>query len=306
MGRTPVAVLTLRDRGRGGRESTSLAERVEVESPIGFRPWSADFVMFVHGYNVPLRSAAESYAGFRKHLAHFHARGNFLDLHWPGDLRWGILSAAHYPLRIITAKTGGRYLADWIGAAPEGARFTIVAHSLGCRLVLEAIHQLRAVGNFGRIRAVCLMAAAVPERFIREEQLGPRLSDMTGWHILYSQGDTVLRWAFPAGETDAPFEYAVGLYGQPFERWKQVNASAKEMCHTNGQANFYKHEDYWGGGKRKPAHSMSAEYVGAMLSGTLKRQLPTHKLPPRRALPERFLYSSWNPIAKPMKLFGAL
>ena len=292
-GTTTEAVLTLRDRRSDSSESTALGDTVEVVRPPGFKLAAGHFVIFVHGYNVRRGAATSSYSEFRDHLEYCGARAKVLELHWPGDRNWGVISGACYPLKILTAKAAGAKLAEWIEGCPADARFTLIAHSLGCRLVLEAIDALRRSSGMTRITSVCLMAAAVPAKYIRSDRLGPRPGEDTHWHILYSRGDHVLRWLFPIGELDTPFRYAVGLYGEPLENWRSASAGGSELYHGyhgESESDFYDHGDYWGR-KERPMPARSAEYLASLLGGQRMRELPCNRYPPRRSLPERFLYA---------------
>jgi hypothetical protein len=130
------AALTLRDVSSGKGESTSIGGRVVVLHPPKFQCGPGDFVVLVHGYNVTQENARESYARFRWWLERFQTNTHVLELHWPGDRKGGNLSGACYPWKIATARQSGVLLAEWLCKQHVGARFTLVGHSLGCRLVL--------------------------------------------------------------------------------------------------------------------------------------------------------------------------
>src|SRR6185369_5317013 len=80
-----------------------------------------------------------------------------------------------------------------------------VAHSLGCRVVLEALRELldgRAPdAESHRVPGVCLMAAAVPTFMVDGNArlagaaMVPRAS-----YVLHSRADMVLRFTFPSGQ----------------------------------------------------------------------------------------------------------
>lgn len=314
-----AGVLTLRDTSDHREESTVLGSRLETlhlqSTPIG----PSEYVMFVHGYNVSQQQARESYAQFRWWLEHYQTPAQVLELHWPGDRKWGLLAAGAYPLKIDTAIRAGELLADWIAGRPAGFRLTLVGHSLGCRVVLEAIRHLRTLaatrpGLLARLKDVALMAAAVPVRYIDNSRLGPRASEAMRWHILFSRGDTILRLAFVAGQSarfDAFGGRAVGLHGHPLDLWKSAG-DALEMFQEESpddDPKFYNHGHYWTAGPERPVneercywkrslspitpraenHGASAKYVAKMLGGKLGRELPVRRLDPPRSFPERLL-----------------
>ena len=305
------AALTLRDVSAGRGESTSIGEGVVVLHPPDFQCGPERFVLFVHGYNVSQEKARESYARFRWWLELFDTPANVIELHWPGDRKWGRLAGACYPVKIETAKRCGVLLADWLAKQPAGAQFVVVGHSLGCRLVLEAVAELRKTGHLGRVSKVCLMAAAVPITHIAPHLLGPQADDSTWWRILYSRGDWILKWTFPVGQiTESMFPGAVGATGQPAVRWT-LAGDAWELCQEEDSARqFYGHGYYWQGGPTEPVaeerchwkrwlrdieaptkrnHGASARLIAELLGTRTERTLALRNLAPPTILPERVL-----------------
>jgi hypothetical protein len=316
------AVLTLRDDSMVGGESTRMRRRVAVLYPPGFAVATNHYVIFVHGYNVSQADARESYARFRWWLEWFDTRVRVLELHWPGNLheKWGgAASASSFPYKIDIAWRCGRRLAIWLMRQPPGVRFTLIGHSLGCRLVVEAVAILRRFNAMRRLINVCLMAAAVPVRHVEIRTFGPRPGDMTRWRILYSRGDQVLRRAFPPGQLaamalkkDTAAGTAVGLYGEPTELWKK-HGDAWEMYQLTANdsvARLYDHSYYWSGGPGVPEgderrfwkaslppiaaplsdnQGASAEFVAGMLGARVARPIPLRQLPPARNVPDRAL-----------------
>lgn len=305
------AVLTLRDIGR--EDSTAVGSSVIVLSPPKFELGSGDFVIFIHGFNVSQAQAREAYARFRWWLDQFQARAHVLELHWPGDRKWGLLSALCYPGKIDIAQQCGELLAKWIASKPQ-ARFMIVAHSLGCRVAVEAVRELRATGHLARVLSLCLMAAAVPVRHVADRVLGPLLGESAPrWRILYSRGDQVLRWTFLPGQTlggDALFGLPVGLHGEPVQHWTAAGDTWELHQESGDYVAFYDHGYYWQGGPwalkaesrpfwerwlnpieapRSKSFGASAELFAGSLNAPLARRMPIRHLPPPRALPERIV-----------------
>lgn len=274
-------------------------------------PEGRPFVLFIHGYNISQAEARQSYARFRGWLEEFQTASKIIEVHWPGNFEWGFASAILYPYRIRTARRCGALLARWIRQQRREARFIFVAHSLGCRVTLETVQELRRLGESYRIAAVCLMAAAVPVKHIVFRRLGPIVEEPARWRVLYSRGDKVLRAAFPSGQFfgfDGAFSYAVGLYGQPAERWK-TSGETSELYQTatdDSAPEFYDHGYYWQGGPNRdevrgrdawlrespPAAGNvggSANEVAKLLGGKGVQTLPSRHLEPARSLPERIV-----------------
>src|SRR5439155_24462121 len=104
--------------------------------------------LLLHGYNVSEREAEREFSDFEDALTSIapplsSELGRVL---WPGD--WGVpfVRGLSYPWRVRTAIACAPQLADYISrrVTPGGTptAVVIVAHSLGCRLVLEALHRL--------------------------------------------------------------------------------------------------------------------------------------------------------------------
>ncbi|NES70327.1 MAG: alpha/beta hydrolase, partial [Okeania sp. SIO2D1] len=118
-------------------------------------------------------------------------------------------------------------------------RIILIGHSLGCRLLLEALKQTIKT-NFKL--EVFLMAAAVPVSMVQPgQQLNPSISSTEKYRILYSKEDLVLKHTFPMGQMLAGegFEQAVGFKG---------NSNVGIWSNTKDMEN-YDHSDYWKGEK---------------------------------------------------------
>ena len=97
----------------------------------------------------------------------------------------------------------------------------IVAHSLGCRVILEVMNKLAAEKQTlsAVFRGVCLMAAAVPLYMVDDGghlRSGAELP--TRLLVLHSYDDWVLAATFPLGQTlggEGFFPGALGRYGAP-------------------------------------------------------------------------------------------
>jgi len=213
-------------------------------------------LVLVHGFNNHAGEAAAAYFGFRKsqyeqypELADRVLEDWFGDGYWPGDADWpgplDWLDALVYPIAVKTAEKCGAILAAAIQRMPNIERVDFAGHSLGCRVVLEAADVLRATGP--AIGRICLMAAAVPDEMVepggRFDELLWRLVDAgVKIHVMHSDKDTVLRFAFPPGQA---------LAGEASLRALGLNGPPVDMIGVGGMVTHVKiagakHGHYWG------------------------------------------------------------
>lgn len=284
----PPFRLSARDESRGGA-------LVPVHPRGSSDPRGKDLLtIFVHGYNnEEYRALARwddrTWPVLQRMTS--HSVDGVALFFWPGDSgEIRPLSGARYPSRVRVAIAAGvelgRYLRK-IAPWNRGLQVQFVGHSLGCRVVLSAVHQLAESPRTVPVVATLLMGAAVPEG-----DCGPAgpwstgtaaafgvaatgSGSSTGDVVLFSSDDTVLNREYRIGEWLArrsgvasvrPFR-AVGLTGQPRERW-------------SGQAQScgLQHDDY-------PRHEKSLRYVAAMF-GPLIEQVPAEQLPGASQLAE--------------------
>lgn len=230
-------------------------------------PAGRRLILLVHGYNNDPFQAGASYFAMRRNLDHIlqfcgvdEARRKSMqegiwELYWPGyfplsdrPLRGlrrrgyeGVLSIPSYSLEVGKARSWvasglARFLAS---RAPSEVFF--IAHSLGCRVVLETILRLSKAAQPGiAIAGFLLMAGAVPVHLMLDgAPLGDCLRSASRRYSLHSWRDAVLLLAFPPGELLAgevpPYgcPVATGLMGAPVSLWES---------HVNTKLG---HSDYW-------------------------------------------------------------
>lgn len=238
----PAAVLTVR-AGNPVPEGTGVATEVTTEWPLPGLPFvpTETTIIFIHGYNNAHAEARYKYAIFRD-LIHqgFGVTTPVVEFHWPGNRRWGFLSFLSYPTEIQAARDSGQRLADWIAGLARNARLIAVTHSMGGRVLMEALNALRAQGAADRLVGACLMAGAVRVDEVADGALGPLAGEPMRWRVLFSSADKVLHYAFPVGQTaagDGVFPSAVGRAGEPLAKWDSIPSPG------------YDHSYYWFGGK---------------------------------------------------------
>ena len=236
--------LTVREEPVGGPVRGAVRE---VTPP--FAQGRRRVVLLVHGYNNTEEAARRSFGQFTKDLEQLgsSARALLPDLggfYWPGDANLGPISFLSYPFEIEPARKSAQRLAEYVrtlvGPGGTATELYFVGHSLGNRVILEALDLLAAApAPVGHVVAACLMAASVPVEMVEER--GPLLAGATlpgTTLILYSRDDLVLHFAFPVGETAAGegfFPTAVGRFGQPAGVW----TGRQELTGDD-------HDDYWG------------------------------------------------------------
>jgi hypothetical protein len=218
--RRGVAEISMRARPVGG-------DRKNPE-PLGVVANRDDLLLLIHGFAVNEKDARERYDEFRANL---DARWNdrTANLYWPGDvgtraalatgkggLGSRILSATAYSLQIKPAEDSARRLMRYITSelvarrlvaaalprSPKRFQLRIVAHSLGCLVTLEFLKALEPFFISGELEVplAVLMAAAVPQYRMRDEDFGIVIKQLGQVIIYHSYRDLVLAVAFPPGQ----------------------------------------------------------------------------------------------------------
>ena len=260
--------------------------------PAGFKPQAARLILLVHGYNVNRAGGENTYDTFASLVSKYGVTeistfGQLIGFLWPGDENIRFIGSLFYPAKIGPARDSGQLMANFLttcrGPAGTPIQVTLVAHSLGNRVALELIRSILAQPNqtWGRIEGICLMAAAVPVRFVDTNGPLAAAARATRSANFFSKSDTILHWAFPPGETaagEAFFPQAVGLFGNPPGVW------------TEGfDLQPYNHGNYFYG---QGTDDRSARYVARFLGAAVSRQPSTtqplsNNLPPPNNIPRR-------------------
>lgn len=169
-------------------------------------------VFGVHGFNVDYAAGACALGQLDAYFA-LGATDLFVGILWPGD-SW--IPVIDYPFEGDVALDCGRRLAEfcthWFVAAQS---FSFVSHSLGARLVLEAVERLDR-----RVRVICLTAGAINRDCLVTEYAGAA-GNADAIAVLASHRDLVLKLAYPIGDViadllhddHAPFQPALGSGG---------------------------------------------------------------------------------------------
>ncbi|PPD50848.1 MAG: hypothetical protein CTY16_00870 [Methylobacter sp.] len=244
-------------------------------------------ILLIHGFNSNENEAETLYTLFRENISrHDHGirkiNDQIIEVFWPGDTHLPIIGSLGrelaYSKKIKVAKECGNLLSKDFFVDKlkrnnlSNMEIILIAHSLGCRLILESLRYLSLQNQHRKIKIV-LMAAAVPKKFVK---CGGRLYDptklVTSSFVMYSDTDDVLRYSFPAGQALAgePGE-AIGLTGDPRYTWN------KKLTMNN-----FGHGDYW---KKDDTAKNIANWLGApILPSMLLRQLHTRQIANNRVL----------------------
>ena len=148
-------------------------------------------ILAAHGFNVPYADSLRSLGRLEAALQ-IQPSELFLGVTWPGD--W-IVPAINYPFEEGVAAKAGRLLGAFCGRWLAGAStVTLVSHSLGARVILEAIKS-----SSRRIHHACLAAGAINDRCLIDEYAAAA-ENCDVITTLSSLEDTVLEYAYPLGD----------------------------------------------------------------------------------------------------------
>jgi pimeloyl-ACP methyl ester carboxylesterase len=214
------------------------------------------------------------------------------DAFWPGDAALpGIADKADflvYAKAVYKAKDVGPKIAAYLRQRNDVMTVHFVAHSLGCRVTLEAIDDLQKNGG-PEVGRVCLMAAAVPTFKLvpPNGDLWPALNAAKQVLVLYSPDDLVaLTLSFPPGQTIA------SLIGDSDEGFMpSALGRTGDMPVTPGkldrqQVEGADHGDYWGHNSNTPTDkSARAMFDFFRFEELVDRRLGARSVASNRASP---------------------
>jgi hypothetical protein len=152
-----------------------------------------DVLFGTHGFHVKRADGIANLSHWTEWLD-LGPNGLFVGVLWPGDARW--VPFIDYPIEGDEAIKSGQLLAGYLLANFTGAAsLSFASHSLGARVVLEAI---RGLQGSKRLKTVTLMAGAINDTCLADEYQDAA-GQMQKISVLASGCDDVLKWAFPAG-----------------------------------------------------------------------------------------------------------
>jgi hypothetical protein len=257
-------------------------------------------LLLVHGFNNTHDQAAQSYATILglllpKLVPLSNPPDTILTLQWPGDVAIGpsesldfLGYASDISQALVSAQRLAAFLRDAVARSGGSLRISTIGHSLGCRLILEAMRELIGTAP-SPFYVVALMAAAVPTDLVDltwsgGADLEPTAELATTLLKFHSFTDPVLGLAFPAGQTlayaqkieRAEFLEAVGYWGAP--------ASFGQSISENGDL----HGSYWSD-KDVVSHIADALAPGFAPAQIATRTIAARPLPPANKIASRQL-----------------
>ena len=188
--------LDLRAQSTGGGLADSVAiynqdvlsSVADLTQEIGGR----DILVVTHGFNVNRQDGRTALSLWQQMLPP-PATVAYLGLLWPGDSSW--LHGLDYPVEGSEAMDSGDKLASFLLQNFPSASLSLVSHSLGARVMLQA---LRGIGNGMRVKHLMLMAGAIDDTCLNDEY-GDAVKYVEKISVLSSSNDEVLSLAFPLG-----------------------------------------------------------------------------------------------------------
>ncbi|HKP24963.1 MAG TPA: alpha/beta hydrolase [Dongiaceae bacterium] len=196
---------------------TAIAKRVEGKN----------LLFATHGFNVHRDEGVRALGRLDSYLRNggkLSGADVFIGVLWPGDF-W--IPAINYPFEGDDAIDCGKRLAAYCARQLKSAQsYSFLSHSLGARLVLEAVKHLHIPAN-----SVCLTAAAIDRDCLRREY-AKATGNAKSISILASHEDEVLKLAFPIGnpiyrwfqDAGDHFQLALGYDGPPRPAAPPINA----------------------------------------------------------------------------------
>jgi esterase/lipase superfamily enzyme len=166
-------------------------------------------LLLVHGYNNSPKEALSTYGLINIHVSAFKDRhlSKFYDLVigylWPGDdspLKY--YDAERHVSRL--AKTMRSHL-EFLSAS--AARVDVLAHSMGNRLIFEALDYPSNGGKKVVYNFFSLAAAVDNESIEKKEKYYHATQNCEKIFVFYSERDEVLKWAYRLAEGDKALGY---------------------------------------------------------------------------------------------------
>jgi predicted alpha/beta hydrolase family esterase len=198
--------INLRSHPVGGWLDTAAEVKIQLSPPptaTGFNQPPVDAVEFLahvqgqhvligtHGFNVNFADGVAALS-YWSTLLLLPDPAVFVGVLWPGDSVWA--HGLDYPEEPRVADEAGQKLAPLLDTMlANAASVSFVSHSLGARVVLQAVNRMN-----GRSRRMMLMAGAIDDDCLTTEfqNAAQKIGTIS---VLASKRDEVLAWAFPLG-----------------------------------------------------------------------------------------------------------
>lgn len=179
----PVGTLKVSDGTKFYPDASALVEAIR----------GRDVFLMAHGYHVNRDNGTKSLNEWKSKFE-IDAPPLFIGILWPGDCVLPIF--IDYVWEGSEAEKSGTMLGEFVRDSFNGAAsLTFASHSLGARVVLQAIQTL---ADSDRVRNLILFAAAIEDdTLLREFSKAAKKIDRIS--VVYSFEDHVLQLAYPGG-----------------------------------------------------------------------------------------------------------
>jgi hypothetical protein len=242
--------------------------RIITDDALAARAAGKDLLFATHGFNVNYENGARSLGRLDTALA-LAASELFVAVLWPGD--WW-LPAVNYPFAGGPAQQCGQKLASYCNDKLGGAHsFAFVSHSLGARVILEAVENLSRPA-----RIVCLTAGAVNDDCLTGEYSNAAANGQAT-STLASRKDTVLQLAYPVGDLIADALHGDHPFGEPaLGRSGPAQPTAPTVRPSQiPDAAGYNHGDYLPPSDPQPLTPGKWSNVASYILRTFRAERPT-------------------------------
>lgn len=192
-----------------------------------------DVVLATHGFNVGRAAGVRALSRWEQRLQ-LSESFLFVGVLWPGDSRF--LPILDYPVEGEVAIQSGRLLASFLNRnAANAGSVSFVSHSLGGRMILEALSRLNI-----DVRRLILMAGAIEDDCLVNEykKAAGKAREI---YTLSSKSDWVLKFAFPIGN---PIGEII-MHGHPYFKTALGRAGPAEPIPLDQRGGTWQIPDDW-------------------------------------------------------------
>lgn len=171
----------------GDRNNYTGLNKVDLLNDIRGR----NVLLGVHGFNVSRPDGVAALSNWES-LLQIGPSAVFVGVLWPGDSIW--LHGLDYPEETGVANEAGQLIGPFLDQNFGGAAsISLVSHSLGARVVLSTIANMKR-----SVKRLILMAGAIDDDCLTSEfqSIVPNVGEIS---VLASKEDEVLALAFPLG-----------------------------------------------------------------------------------------------------------
>ncbi len=176
---------------------------------IGQEVKGKNVLLLVHGYNNDAKEALSTYNLINTHVSAFvdvqqsHFYDYIIGYLWPGyDDTW-----EYFEARSHVSKLANKMRSHLEFLSASAAKVDILAHSMGNRLVLEALNY-RPLQEKRLVHNYFALAPAVDDESLEENEIYYHSTDnCEKIFIFYSKRDEVLKWSYSLAEWDRSLGY---------------------------------------------------------------------------------------------------